>query len=260
VGGNVTVANSFDVGTSDSASVQAGNYSLAVDGNINSGGTINVDTGNTVVGGTVTGRTISGGTVTKGSLSSVPSSPVSQVESASTAWSKMTANGTTALSGNTLSFNCGNSPTLAVFNITAASLFKQNQSFALNLGTSTAQVVINVSGTSAAEAGGENFNANFTTWGNRVIFNFYQATSVSLSGSIYGYVVAPDATVSTSSTIVGGVMANVLNSSSEVERCAGTADYANSPAVPDAGNTAGLLGLSFSSLALVRRRYFGRAA
>ena len=50
VGGNVTVANSFDVGTSDSATVQPGNYSLAVDGNINSGGTIDVDAGNTVVG------------------------------------------------------------------------------------------------------------------------------------------------------------------------------------------------------------------
>jgi choice-of-anchor A domain-containing protein len=85
VGGNVTVANSFDVGTSDSATVQPGNYSLAVDGNINSGGTIDVDAGNTVVGGTVTGRTISGGTVTKGSLASVPSSPVSTVDSASTA-------------------------------------------------------------------------------------------------------------------------------------------------------------------------------
>jgi choice-of-anchor A domain-containing protein len=260
VGGNVTVANSFDVGTSDSATVQPGNYSLAVDGNINSGGTIDVDAGNTVVGGTVTGRTISGGTVTKGSLASVPSSPVSTVDSASTAWSKMTANSSAAVSGGTLNFNCANSATLAVFNITAATLFKQNQSFGLKLGSSTAQVVINVSGTSATEAGGENFNGLFSSWGNRVVFNFYQATSVSLSGSIYGYVVAPDATVSTTSTIVGGVMANVLNSSSEVERCAGTSDYANTPAVPDAGNTAGLLGLSFSSLALVRRRYFGRAA
>jgi choice-of-anchor A domain-containing protein len=259
VGGNLTDSSSFTVAGNDHYSMPPGNVSLAVAGSISGGGPINVNAGNVVVGGSINGRTLnmnSHGSVTQGNPAALPASPVALVTSASKSWSALTANSTASAQNNDLTFNCAGNASLAVFNITASRLFAQNQSFDLNLGASTAQVIINVSGTSINEAGGENFNGNFSSWGNRVVFNFYDATSLSLSSSIYGYVVAPEATVSSRSTIVGGLMAETLDTSSEVELPSQAPHYAD--VVPDGGGTCALLGLSLSGLAALRRTVFRR--
>jgi choice-of-anchor A domain-containing protein len=262
VGGNVTAGNSFDVATSDNGGMPAGNYSLAVAGNINSGGNINVDHGNVVVGGTTSGRTINingGGTLTQGNPSAVPSSPFAQVASASQYWSGLAANSTAAIANNQISFNCAANSSVAVFNVTASQLFAQNQNLILNPSASTAQILINVSGTSATEAGGQNFSGNFQNWANRVVLNFYQATTVAFDSSVDGYVVAPDATVSGNAPIVGGVAAASLNNNSEVELPSSAANYLSAPdlsdpGVPDGGTTASLLGLAFTGIAIIRRQ------
>jgi len=263
VGGNVTAGNSFDAGTSDTGGMPAGNYSLAVAGNINGGGTIDVDHGNVVVGGTTSGRTIDingGGTLTQGNPSAVPSSPVAQVASASQYWSGLAANSSAAVANNQITFNCAANSSVAVFNVTASQLFAQNQNLILNPSSSTVQVLINVSGTSATEVGGENFSGNFQNWANRVVLNFYQATSVAFNGGVDGYVVAPDATVTGNSPIIGGVAAANVDINSEVELPNSAANYVSapdlsSPSVPDGGTTASLLGLAFTGIAIIRRKF-----
>jgi hypothetical protein len=56
-----------------------------------------------------------------------------------------------------------------------------------------------------------------------VIFNFYNATSVTLSGLMGGYVVAPNANVTEENNIDGGVMAANLTVDSEVDLPCGSA-------------------------------------
>jgi len=257
VGGNVTVGNSFDSGTQDS---DAGNVSLAVAGNVSGGNPVNVDSGSVVVGGTTSGRSFNfngGGSLTSGNPAAVPSSPVAQVASASQYWSGLAANSTVSIVPNSITFNCAANQSVAVFNITAAQLFAQNQNPTFNLSGSTVQILVNVSGTTAAELNSENF-ANLSSLAKNLVWNFYQATSVSLSG-IDGYVIAPDATVTASSPIVGGVAAINLNTTSEVELGgSGPTDYLSAPdlaTVPDGGTTAVLLGAAFTGLAFVRRKY-----
>jgi choice-of-anchor A domain-containing protein len=261
VGGNVTVGNSFDVGNANTQGHPAGNVSLAVAGNISGGNPINVDSGNVVVGGSISGRSFNnngGGTVTQGNPAAVPASPVAQVTSASHYWSGLAANSSVAVANNNITFNCAANQSLAVFNISASQLFAQNQNPVFNLAGSTVQILVNVSGTTAAELNSENFGNN-RSLAEEVVWNFYQATSVALSGGIDGYVVAPDATVTGSSPIVGGVMAQTLDTTSEVELGSGTANYASAPdlvsSVPDGGTTAALLGLAFSGVAVIRRKF-----
>jgi len=256
VGGNVTVGNSFDGGTQNT---DGGSDSLAVAGNVSGGNPVQVDSGNVVVGGTTSGRTINvngGGTLTTGNPAALPSSPVAQVTSASQYWSGLAANSTVSVIPNQITFNCAANQSVAVFNVTAAQLFAQNQSPIINPSGSTVQILINVSGATAAELNSENFG-NLSAYAKNLVWNFYQATSVSLYG-IDGYVVAPDASVSSSAPIVGGVMAASLNDSSEVELGSGTANYLTAPdiaSVPDGGTTATLLGLAFTGVAVIRRKY-----
>jgi choice-of-anchor A domain-containing protein len=260
VGGNVTVQNSFDAAINDKDTMPAGNVSLAVAGNIDGGGAIQVNAGNVVVGGSIlAGRTInmnSLGTVSQGNSSLLPSSPVAQAVADSLYWSTLAANSTVTVKNNQLTFNCAQNASLAVFNITASQLLgTANQSIALSTAAGTGQILINVSGANASELSSVNFLSSFQNWGTNITFNFYQATNVSFSTETYGYVVAPDATVSSDAPIVGGVMCETLDTSSEVEM-GGTPNYVGGASVPDGGATVALLGLSISSAALIRRKYF----
>lgn len=264
VGGNISVGNSIDFGNNDSDTMPAGNVGLAVAGSVNSGNSaININAGNVVVGGTDTGgfNNNSGGTIKTSSPGSLPSSPVSAVTAASSYWSGLTANSSASIANNVITFNCNASQSVAVFNVSASQLFQQNQSLALVTASGTKDVIINVSGTSATMLNSENVNSGFQSAANKVIFNFYQANNVSLQGSsLDGYVIAPNATVGADSPIVGGVMAETLDTGSEVD-LGGTPSYASLPdvtSVPDGGTTATLLGISFSGLAIIRRKYFGR--
>ena len=266
VGGNYTVANSTDIGTSDSNVMPAGNVSLAVAGNFSTGNPSHVNAGNAVVGGTVTGtiNMNSGGTLTHGNPAALPSSPVAAITSASLYWSTLGANSSFSTANNQINFVCNNNQNVAVFNLTASQLFAQNQSLSLTAAAITKNIIINVSGISVAEFNSENFLGAFTSWGSKVVFNFYQATTVSLPGSsLYGYIVAPGAAVTANSPIVGGVMASTLSTSSEVE-LSGTPCYSdlpdvptttpNVPAVPDASATALLLGIALSGAAALRHK------
>ena len=263
VGGNVTDGSAFNTGISTYGGTPAGGASLNVAGNLNSGGPISVNSGNVIVGGSIQGGRIlnmnGGGTITQGNPSALPSSPVAAVAAASSYWSTLSANSTAVASGGTLTFNCNGSSTLAVFNLSASQLFAQNQSFAINTGSSTKQILVNVTGTTANEAGGENFNGNWSSVAGELVFNFSQATTLSLSSQTFGYIVAPNAAVTANVTAInGGIDAASLNTSGEVHGPGTTPNY-NLPdvvsSVPDGGATAALLGLSFTGIAVVRRKF-----
>jgi choice-of-anchor A domain-containing protein len=264
VGGNVNLSNSADFGNSDSNTATPGNVSLAVGGSFTTGNPSHVDSGNAVIGGNLTGNINmnSGGTLSHGNPAALPASPVSTVASASQSWAATASNSASSVNGNQLTFNCVSTQPVAVFNISALQLFAQNQSIGLSLAAATQNVIINVTGASVTELSSNNFTSAFTSLGNEVIFNFYQATTISFQGSsIYGYVIAPNAAVTDSTPIIGGLMAASLNTTSEVE-LAGTPNYGNltvpngsgSP-IPDAGSTFAFLGLAFPALALVRRKF-----
>ena len=256
VGGSLTVQNSFNAAINDTDVMPAGNVSLAVAGNITTQNPSQVNAGNVVVGGTISGQinVNGGGTITQGNSSALPSSPVAQVANASQSWSTQAANSTASTSPNSpLVFNCSSTASLAVFNISASTLFAQNQQLDLVLAAATKQVLINVSGFGAvSQNSSQNFEGDFVKSASSVVFNFYQASSVTFTGEAYGYMVAPEATVSSGSPIVGGVMAETLDTTSEVEM-RGTPDYI-APSVPETGAAGPLLGLALAGLAVIRRR------
>ena len=222
VGGNVTVPNSFNAGTVGNSAIPTSEVSLAVAGNIDNGGNIQVNGGSVVAGGTIS-RTInmnSGGTQTQNDPAGLPASPVAQITSASQYWSGLAGNSSTSVANNgQLDFNCSSSSSLAVFNVNASTMFGSGyQGFTLMPSSATGDVLINVQGTSVNWASG-GFFSQFNTpyWNGRVLFNFYDATSVTLSGLIGGYVIAPKANVTVENNIDGGIMANTLTVDSEVD-------------------------------------------
>jgi choice-of-anchor A domain-containing protein len=227
VGGNVTVPNSFNVATGNTG-ISPSAVSFAVGGNIDNGGNMQVNGGSVVVGGAIDGRTInmnSHGTIIQGDPSALPASPVSQITAASQYWSALAANsGTSESASQQLDFNCTAGLSLAVFNISASQMFDSGyQGFALNPATGTSEVIINISGGTVNWTTGGFFSQfNSAYWDGRVLFNFYDATTVDLSGQIGGYVVAPDASVMEGNNIDGGVMAQSLTVDSEVDLPSGS--------------------------------------
>ena len=226
VGGNVTVPNSFNVATG-SGSIPKTTVSLAVVGNINNGGNLQVNGGSVVAGGTIQ-RTVnmnSGGTSTANDPAGLPASPIATITSASQFWSTMTANSTTFKNaGGQLVFNCAAGANVAVFDITAQQMFNGGfQGFVLAPTNTTGTVLINIAGSVADWTTG-NFASEFNTtaWNSKVLFNFFDATNVTLSGLIGGYVVAPNANVTVGNNIDGGVMAKNLTVDSEIDLPGGT--------------------------------------
>lgn len=244
VGDNLSAPNSFTA-ASVGNSIPASEDSLVVGGNIDNGGPINVNGGSVVAGGSIVdSRTInmnSHGTITEGNPSAVPTSPVSQFVLASQYWSTLVSNSRESVTPNRqLDFNCSASASLAVFNVNANEMFGSGyQGFALKPSAGTSEVIINISGANVNWASG-NFFSQFNTgfWDGRVLFNFFNATTVNLSGQIGGYVVAPFANLTEGNDIDGGVMAKNLtidggvNLPSNSSSAAWFGDLPNSP-VPE---------------------------
>jgi choice-of-anchor A domain-containing protein len=223
IGGNLTVPSSFTTASVGNSAIPVSEVSLAVAGNIDNGGAINVNGGSVVVGGAIEDSRMinmnSHGTVTQGNPSALPASPVSQITAASQYWSTLAANsGTTVANNDQLDFNCTAGDSLAVFNISAQTMFDSGyQGFTLMPGSGTSEVIINISGADVNWTTGSFFSQfNTTYWDGRVLFNFYNATTVNLSGQIGGYVVAPTANLTEANDIDGGVMAENITVDSEI--------------------------------------------
>lgn len=142
----------------------------------------------------------------------------SALTNASSQWAGLaTTIGSSVTTGNnsmnfTIPTGAGN---FIVFNISVLS-FAQNDSIEFtNLGANQ-NILINVAGTTFAEPGGFNFNGNSTIADN-VIWNFNSATSISLPSGFYGSILAPNATLTDSSTITGDIAVANINSVGEID-------------------------------------------
>lgn len=184
---------------------------------------IHVNHGAVLIGGTaVSGFTVnSGKTLTQNSSQAAADlgNFASTLTSTSDQWASLASTaGTSVQTGsNSMTFNiptgAGN---LVVFNVNSSN-FGQNDSIGFNGLGNNQQVIINVSGTSFTEPGGINFNGSSTIADN-VIWNFSEVTGdISLSSGFYGSILAPDATLSSSSTITGNVAVANIQSTGEID-------------------------------------------
>ena len=171
--------------------------------------------GSVTVGGGVAGSPIGAGTSAVGVAAQAPS-----LIATSTQLSQLTANGTVANNGyGTINLN-GTDPTLDVFDLNISTL--ASGTFNLN-DPSTATVIINVIGASVTTTNwgmyinGQGVNGDSTTGATKVLWNFYQATSLTFGGGFLGTVLAPNADVigTNGQQLDGGLIAKSFSGSTE---------------------------------------------
>lgn len=126
--------------------------------------------------------------------------------------------------------------------------------FANFTATTDETIIINMLGTSFTELG----NLNTTAINQKVIWNFADATSISLKGW-HGSILAPNATLSNSSAIEGSVVTQIFNQSGEVHLGTydGTSTFLQTPpppAVPEPATWAMMLAGFGAVGSMVRRR------
>ncbi|RYD24450.1 MAG: choice-of-anchor A family protein [Verrucomicrobiaceae bacterium] len=157
-----------------------------------------------------------GTTAWNNALSTLGVNDVAEVNSAllaaSDQWKGLAANSTGNLPGNgSYTFNA--TPTMigghsvAVFSVGAGTLFAQNSTFdRLEANFNGAEtILINVSGTGSFTVN-KNFTNGFTNNESKILFNFYEATNVTLGTNFRGAVYAPRAKVTQAGSNVDGTV------------------------------------------------------
>ncbi len=148
---------------------------------------------------------------------------IQNVESASSQWNALTKNSVGAVAnGNEYRFTAASSPTVidgrrtAVFSVNGSTAFGSGIGQLSGSGFAGADtILINVSGVSLTVA--QNFIGDLQNNERKVIFNFYEATTLNLNRNFRGTVYAPLATVNQNgSNIDGGVVARNFNQTAEV--------------------------------------------
>jgi choice-of-anchor A domain-containing protein len=225
IGGDVTKINSFQFAMGNYAS-PAEEVATAIRGNVVAGDPIQVHHGSVVIGGTANGRVFSmnsGGTVSSGNAWAATHAPLSEISAATAAFSSLAANSATSINAaGSVVFNCAASSPLAVFNVTDAGTFERLnlQGFRLAPDALTETVLINVNSLDGKVDWAQgNFFDLFQQdyWQGRVLFNFHNATELTLHDQFTGYVLAPNADVNAGShNIDGGLVCNNLLSIGEI--------------------------------------------
>ena len=256
VGGNMSGA-SHTFNNNPRSTPPAGFGAVNVYGNA-SGGTYNVNNGgNVYVGGTNTAHyNFNGG----GSyLASVPNT-ISDFASVGTGplglsavLQTMAATSTIdAHDNNNVQFNATPVGGIAVFDVTAAAL-QGYAGFKVNLdGASTVVINVDASGTGGLVNLNNHFN-NESTGRQNVIWNFYDATSVSFGTQWGGLMLAPDAAVTNSTDIEGVLVAGSFNGRGELHDYAFLGTIPEPKPVPEPATLA-LFGLGLGTIGLLRRR------
>lgn len=186
---------------------------LAVGGNI-AVSNVNMTFGSATYGGSLSGNinlNQSGATKTGGVA--LDNATMSQaLHDASTTFKNLSANSSVSLpSGQPgpVNFNVSAGVTDAVFSVTAAQIFGNNNAQQINLNNASGvnSIVINVAGTNVDFNGGTNFTSAFndSSLRSKIVWNFYQATTMNIGRNFYGSLLAPDATLTNSTAIEGSV-------------------------------------------------------
>jgi choice-of-anchor A domain-containing protein len=147
----------------------------------------------------------------------------------------------------------GNSALVDVFDITAAQLASVNNPLDIDV-PSGATVIIDVAGTSDSLGGGIYINgvqpSQTSNAGADVLFNFDDATSVSLGGQFTASMLAPFAVVTGNSSIDGTIIAAQIADNGEVHNAEFTGDLPSPPtaAAPEPGSlmllASGMMGIA----------------
>lgn len=221
VGGNYT--NRYN--TLNGSAVIGGNANwngATINGNLSANGSVNFSgygqiTGNVSYGTSYTNPT----TTVQGSVShgttTLPinfSSAATYLNDTSLAYSKIAATGSTVNSYGSITLNSGNTgKALNVFNVSGAMLGSAN-GLTINADPN-ATVLINIDGTADQM---QNFGININgTDKQHVLYNFYQASSLNLSGiGVEGTILAPSAATNFSNGhINGSLLVNSLSGGGE---------------------------------------------
>lgn len=187
-----------------------------------SGSALTMQYGSLAFGGSsISGRTINfnqGGNTVHYNTSFNFTSVFNGISTESTSYAALSANSTSLLSGNLLTFNVGAtlpaSGGTAVFSIPASTLANAGISqYDLNLnGKSPTAIIINVTGSagySFTRPGGANFVGNLSSqsWYQKTLWNFNGAGTVDYGAGWKGSILAPDATVTSSGDLDGSLAA-----------------------------------------------------
>lgn len=155
-------------------------------------------------------------------------------------------------------FDAGTGTGLAVFAISDLNLALKNRSqLIFNMPIGYDAVIINVAGTNVSLPSSINFNGP-TGLGGKVIWNFYEATSLDLgSKSWYGSILAPQAAMKNNNFVEGSVVAGSMIQNGEIRMANISRDLAISQfqtAVPEPATWAMMI-VGFGAVgALLRRR------
>lgn len=274
VGGNVTANGAdFAQGNNGATSSPSAYSGLNVGGNlggwsshVNSGAGASIvgnasnlisNGGNVLVGGTATNVVANGGgTLGTWSLPSL-ASPVSTLTQLSNSLKSLTATTGTSVSDNgygKITFTNTSSADFVVFDLTAIDqkVFTANE-FEFNLG-SAKTIIFNTD-----ESSYDNVHANFLAGsapelGNKVIWNFYNASTINLGAQFGGNILAMGATLTNWNNIEGDTFVRNLAQHGEIHHVAG-GFTGNIPAVPEPETYALFLaGLGFVGMMARRRR------
>lgn len=217
--GQAIIGGSFSGATVDlspSTTPYGGYPALAVYGALS--GNLNVNSGGSVYVGGGDSATVNfnGGGGFVGLPASAPTTITpfqTAFDTLSTQLAGLTANSVTPTAMNQAMFNATPVGGVAVFDITAAQLSGIND-FSINAnGAKT--IVINVAGTNINFNSNDDNFSNYTTDG-KVIWNFYQATTVSLNRELGGTVLAVGAQLTNNNAIDGTLVAATWDGNGEL--------------------------------------------
>jgi choice-of-anchor A domain-containing protein len=222
VGGSLTGMNSHDFAI-NIPGTPGSEVTVRVGGNINAGNPLNVNAGSVEVGGTIN-RPINlnggaGATATAGLPQDI-STIQAELESASLGFAALMANSSANLVGNQLTFEAAPDGPLnrAVFQVSAANIFSNPAVANIDINLNGAsEVVINVSGASADFNQGNmlgNFALNSTR--EKVLWNFYEATSIETFRRLDGSLLAPLAHLTINQNVEGSVAVASMTQRAEV--------------------------------------------
>jgi choice-of-anchor A domain-containing protein len=179
--------------------------------NVNNGGSVNYINSNS---GTFNFNGGPKGSLVQNSPAFTMSEFTTPLNALQTQLGGLTANSSVITSPNSLDFDVTPVNGIAVFDISATDLEATNDSITFTDATSATTIIIDVTGGSFAEAGGENFNGD-AYLAEHVIWNFETATTVGM-GQWYGAVLAGDATVTNSSPLNGFLYAKNFDGMGEL--------------------------------------------
>lgn len=213
---------------------------LKVVGNFNSNSAMHIDSGylayegnfsgpNNICNGTGLGQSGCIKKVTDGSLTAEKGSLFAQLQAESDYYRSLDTSSNTALIGdmNNKKFSyTGPATDLVVFNISVDDLKGPQWSLDMDFATAL-NVVINVSGDSFVAGNTKNGTTSFRNNFTNVLWNFYEATTLTFGDSWFGNILALNATIDTRSNLDGAIAAKSYVGNGEIHK--GNWDYTPPP-------------------------------